>query len=51
MNDAHVMLGNSVSLSCRVPAHVADFVQILSWLVEEHGLAPQQLSPSSTYGS
>ena len=56
MNDAHVMLDNSVTLACSVPAHLSDHVTVVAWRVDEPSLmaeAPIELNkePASSYGS
>ena len=53
MNDAHVMLDNSVTLACSVPAHLSDHVTVVAWRVEESGLiAPIELNKNpASYGS
>ena len=44
--DAHVMLGNSVSLSCSVPGHLAPWVTITGWVLGERGREPLELGRS-----
>ena len=53
MNDAHVMLDNSVTLACSVPAHLSDHVTVVAWRVEESGLIdPIELNKNpASYGS
>ena len=53
MNDAHVMLDNSVTLACSVPAHLSDPVTVVAWRVEESGLIdPIELNKNpASYGS
>ena len=41
--DAHVMLANSVVMGCTVPGHLADTVQITSWILSERGNRPLEL--------
>ena len=52
MNDAHVMLDNSVTLACSVPAHLSDHVTVVAWRVEESGLIdPIELNKNpASYG-
>ena len=54
MNDAHVMLDNSVTLACSVPAHLSDHVTVVAWRVDESGLPDDpielNMEPAS-YGS
>ena len=54
MNNAHVMLHNSVTLACSVPAHLSDHVTVIAWRVDETGLAadPIELNKDPpSYGS
>ena len=55
MNDAHVMLDNSVTLACSVPAHLSDHVTVVAWRVDESSLmaeAPIELNKEpASYGS
>ena len=54
MNDAHVMLDNSVTLACSVPAHLSDHVTVVAWRVDESGLTtdPIELNKEpASYGS
>ena len=54
MNNAHVMLDNSVTLACSVPAHLSDHVTVVAWRVDESGLPDDpielNMEPAS-YGS
>ena len=52
MNDAHVMLDNSVTLACSVPAHLSDHVTVVAWRVEESHRDPIELNKEpASYGS
>ena len=51
VSDSHVMLHNTVTVHCTVPGHMAEFVSVLSWRLEERGRAPVSLSRQQRYGS
>ena len=52
MNNAHVMLDNSVTIACSVPSHLSDHVFVVSWRIEEGSHSePVELKESSNYGS
>lgn len=33
VNNEHVILGNAALLKCTIPSFVADFIQVVSWIV------------------
>ena len=52
MNNAHVVLDNSVILACSVPAHLSDYIFVVSWRVEDlDNSEPVELKKSNSYGS
>ena len=54
MNNAHVMLHNSVTLACSVPAYLSDHVTVVAWRVDESGWTndPIELNKEpASYGS
>ena len=51
MSDVHVIEHNSVVVGCRVPAFVSDFVDVVSWLVEDSDVAPLYLREKGNYGT
>ena len=49
--DAHVMLGNDVTMGCSVPGHLTDWVTITAWRLSERGQQPLELSlTTQTHG-
>ncbi|GBP44660.1 Hemicentin-2 [Eumeta japonica] len=46
VNKEYVISGNSVALKCQVPSFVADFVHVVSWLVDE----AEEHFPTDEYG-
>ena len=49
--DAHVMLGNDVTMGCSLPGHLTDWVTITAWRLSERGQQPLELSlTTQTHG-
>lgn len=48
--DEFILLGNSVVVKCLLPSFVADFIQVVSWLVIDNDESNEISATSKNFG-